>query len=132
MKRRTLSDMPRPLMLLVGSGLALGILLLFTIALGLYAATTADPTALTGVMGLIALLGSGAVSAFINRRIFGEAGLMIALLSALLLSLLLLGIGLIASGGSLPPRCPVNYLCYMGVSLLSSLLGKPREKRRRR
>ncbi|MBQ9084767.1 MAG: hypothetical protein IJY24_03830 [Clostridia bacterium] len=131
MKRR-LCELPPIFMLLIGLLVALCALLVFTVCLGLYSATTKDPTRLSAVMGLISLLGSGAVAAFVNRRIFGERGFSIALLSALLLSLLLLGIGLIASGGGLPPRCPVNYLCYLGVSLIAALLGKPREKRRRR
>ena len=118
--------------ILLGALLAAVAYLAATFAMSIISFGTADPTSLIGPLSLTALLVSGAVSALIITRVCGERGVLIALLSSLLLALVLLICGLVASGGSLPIRCPVNYLCYVGISVLTAFIGKKRSTRRRR
>lgn len=117
--------------LLIGVGICAAAVLVISFVMTLISLTTSDPTALTEVMSLVALLLGGAVSAFINSKVKSEGGLVISLLSALTFVLLLLLIGLIMSGGALPFKCIANYLCYMGVSALTGFLGSRKRARRR-
>lgn len=93
---------------------------------------TEDPTSLVDPMSLTALLVSGALTALVITRVCGDRGFITALLCSLMLALLLLICGLVASGGNLPLRCPINYLCYVGISALTAFLGRKRGTDRHR
>lgn len=117
--------------LIIGVGICTAMMLLFSVVMTLVSITTSDPTSLTEVLSLVALLLGGAVSAFINSRLKSEGGFLISLFAALAFVLVLLLIGLIMSGGTLPFKCIANYLCYMGVSALTGFLGSRKRSRRR-
>ncbi len=130
--RRKLKDVGGIWALLIGFGVSLLSLIGCSIILGLYSVTTDNPTALLDVLGLWGLLASGAISGFINRRINKERGIGFAFLISLLLVLVLILVGLIVNGGALPLRCLINYLCYIGIYMLSALLGSRQGNKRRR
>ncbi len=89
-----------------------------------------NPDGVIGIFSLAALLIAGAAVGFILSRAYGRGGILIAALSSLLFSLILLLIGLIAGGGALPLPCIINYLSFIAVSTLAAFLGKKREKHR--
>ena len=130
--RRKIKDIGGIMPLLIGCGISLLSLVCCSVILGLYSVTTDSPTRLIDVLGLWGLLGSGVISGFVNRKINKERGIGFLFLISLLFTLLLILIGLIVSGGALPLRCIINYLCYLGVYMLSALLGGRKISKRRR
>ncbi|MBQ7363437.1 MAG: TIGR04086 family membrane protein [Clostridia bacterium] len=94
--------------------------------------STKNPDSTVGIFSIIALILTAAVTGFTVSRLKGEGGVLIATLSSLLFTLILLLIGLIAGGGSLPLGCIINYLCFIAVSALAAVLGRRRGRRVRR
>lgn len=91
-----------------------------------------DPLGAADIASLVVLLLSGAVSGFLNARMTREGKLAVVGLSSLAFCLGLLLIGLIATGGGATLRVFLNYLCYIGVSLLFGWLGSREISKRRR
>ena len=91
----------------------------------------ANPDGVIGIFSIASLLITGALTGFLLSRSRDEGGILLAVLSSLLFSLILLLIGLIACGGTLPPGCIISYLCFIAVSALAAFLGKKRGRRRR-
>ena len=90
-----------------------------------------DPTYKSELWSFGAMLLSGAVASFINAKRYGEGGVAIATLSALLLCLIVFLVGVISSGlPSLPSL--VNYLLYVGISAVSAYFALRQPKKRRR
>ncbi len=130
MKKRSTENLTTLQSILAGALLLLLIYLGVTFAVSLISYGTSDPTSLIDPLSLTALLISGAVGSLVITRLSSDKSVPVALLSSLLVALVLLVVGLIASGGALPLRCPINYLCYVGISALVSLLAKRRKERR--
>ena len=130
--RRKIKDIGGIWPLLIGCGICLLVLLVCSILLGLYSVSTDSPTKLVDVLGLWGLLASGAISGFVNRKMNKERGVGFLFLISLLFVLVLILIGLVACGGALPPRCLVNYLCYIGIYMLAVVLGGRKSNKRRR
>ena len=113
--------------LLVATLVFFGFMLLATLLLYL----GSDPTYKSELWSFGAMLLSGVVAGFINAKRCGEGGVLIATLSALLLSLIIFLIGVISSGiPSLPSV--VNYILYVGLSATSAYLALRQPKKRRR
>lgn len=93
---------------------------------------TEDPGRLIGALGIVGLLVSAALSGFITTRLTKEGGAAVCAASALIFALMLLLTGIILSSGAPGIRCPLNCLCYLGVSLLGGLLASRIGKGRRR
>lgn len=91
-----------------------------------------DPLGAADIASLVVLLLSGAISGFLNAKMTREGKLTVVGLSSLAFCLVLLLIGLIATGGGVTLRVFLNYLCYIGVSFLFGWLGSREESRRRR
>ena len=92
---------------------------------------TADPLSAIPAASLSAALCAAAVSGYRISRRSNEGKLLTVALSSLLLCLVLLIVGLAVSGGKLSGSIFLNYICYIGVSLIFAKLGA-RERRRRR
>ena len=95
------------------------------------ALSMANPDGAVGIFSIAALIITAAITGFTLSRVKGEGGVLLSTLSALLFTLILLLIGLIASGGALPLGCIINYVCFIAVSAISSLLGRRRGRTRR-
>lgn len=130
--RRKIKDMGGIWPLFIGCGICLLSLAVCSILLGIYSISTDSPTKLIDVLGLWGLLASGAISGFVCRKINKERGVGFLFLISLLFVLVLILIGLVVCGGALPPRCLVNYLCYLGIFMLAVVLGGRKNNKRRR
>lgn len=91
-----------------------------------------DPLGAADIASLVVLLMSGAVSGFLNAKLTREGKLAVVGLSSLAFCLILLLVGLIATGGGVTLRVFLNYLCYIGVSLFFGWLGSREGSKRRR
>ena len=90
-----------------------------------------DPTGKSELWSFGAMLLSGVIAGYINARVWGDDGLLIAILSALALVLMLFIIGTLAYGVPSLPTI-VNYAIYIGISGISALFGARKPKRRHR
>lgn len=86
---------------------------------------TSDPTRHIGLLSTVALIVTGVLCGALIPQIRGDGGRLTAMLSSLLLSLLLLLVGAIASGGRVPLYCFINYSAYVAVTaLVASISGR--------
>ncbi len=91
-----------------------------------------NPTAHTGLCGMIALFVTAAASGFATSRYKGDGGMLPAVLSALFVSLIMLMIGLVRGNGGLPLLSVTNLGAFMLISTIFAALGRKRERKRRR
>ena len=91
-----------------------------------------NPTAHTGLCGMIALFVTAAASGFATSRYKGEGGMLPAVLSSLFVVLVMLMIGLIRGGGGLPLVSVINLGAFMVISTLFAALGRKKERKRHR
>lgn len=111
----------------------LGMLAAICLVTSVAAYCTADPLSLVKPLSIAALMLSAATASAISTKKFGVAA---ALISSLVLTLIMLIVGVIASGGKINDGAMLNYLCYTATAALFSYLAarapKRRSKRRRR
>lgn len=93
---------------------------------------TENPTGHVGLCGMVSLFVTAAASGFATSRYNGEGGVLPAVLSALFFALVVLMIGLICGKGKLPFINVINLGAFMIIGALSAMLGRKREKKRRR
>ena len=121
----------------IGS-LVLGILysFAFIIALALLAAIflagAKSPLKNLGAVSLGVFLIGALLSGFVNSKRGGEGGFLYSLITALVFTLALLAISLIASDGRLSGMHFMNCACYLPAAALAAFLGKKNPKRHRR
>ena len=109
------------------------VFVMLTLAVSVIAYCTGDPLSLIKPLSIVALIGSGAVGAFINSRLFGMGRADIA---ALITTLIMLTVGIIIKRGAIGIAPLINYACYMASSALFAYLatrisggGKRRHRR---
>ena len=90
-----------------------------------------DPTGHAGILSIGASLIAGALSGFILGRRYGDGGVRHSALCTGLCALLMTVIGAIISGGLPNASALINHVCFIGVGVLFSMLGKKRQRRRR-
>lgn len=90
------------------------------------ASLNANPSALIGTMTLVSIILSAAVGGSIITRICGEEGVKITTLTALLVSLIMMLIGLISNHGALPTSGIMNYICYLLTSVFFGVVARRR------
>lgn len=93
---------------------------------------TENPTGHVGLCGMIVLFVTAVASGFATSRYKGDGGMLPAVLSSLFFVLVVLVIGLVAGKGKLPLIGVINLGAFMLISALGALLGKKRERKRRR
>lgn len=93
---------------------------------------TENPTGKIKIASLIIFLVSGAISGFSVSALRKNGGILCAILSAGITSILIIATGLLFSGGSTGGALFMNALCYMLVCALFSYLGGKRPTKRRR
>ena len=94
--------------------------------------TTENPTGKIKIASLIIFLASGAISGFSVSALRKNGGILCAILSAGITSILIIGTGLIIGGGSTGGALFMNALCYMLVCAFFAFLGRKRPTKRRR
>ena len=124
MKRQKRKELSLPILLLIGTGIALASVLGVSLTLAIASYFTKDPTALTGAFSLLTLLLAGAISGFITSRTGGEGGSLIGILSSLLATLVMLSVGLIWRGGMLPLSALLNLTAFALTMIGAAILGK--------
>ena len=132
MKKHKRKELGLTSLILLGAGFALATVTATAFLLALISSFTKNPTALTGILSLIALLLSGAISGYVTSRVNGEGGSLIGILSAVICVFLITVVGLIWKGGALNLGMPLNLLAFIGVSVLFSILGSKRLKKKHR
>lgn len=117
-------------------GLCVGISLLcvgiISLIFALAANLSADPTGKIGIFSLIALLISAALAGFVNGAMNRERGVGFFALGALAVVAVMMIACLIMTGGKIGTGAFMNYGCYLGVYMLSTLLAKKRRTKARR
>ena len=116
---------------LLSLGISIASLLLCAFIMALICYSGKDPARSAGVFSLVALVLSAMTSGVVTTRIKGDGGAKFAGLSSLALMLLLFFVALIIEKGSVHPSAFMNYGCFVGVAILSAIIGRKREKRRR-
>ena len=91
-----------------------------------------NPTEHVGLCSMVVLFITAAASGFATSRYKGEGGVMPAMLASLFFVLVLLMVGLIGGDGKLPLVNVINLIAFMIISALCALLGRRRERKRRR
>ena len=116
----------------IGSGASLICVFAVAFVLAAVSSLTKDPTALTGAFTLLTLLIAGALSGFGISRLSGDGGVLVAILSSVVSTSVMILVGLILKKGALPLGAVLNLLAYLAVSVVFALLGKRRIKRHKR
>ena len=132
MKKHINKEKSFPTLLMIGTGVSLGTLITVSFIMALISSFSKDPTSLTGALSLMALLVAGGISAVISSRKNGDAGVLVATLSAVISAILMLAVGPIMNGGLVPFGTLVNLAVFIGVSALAAALGKRRTRRTKR
>ena len=90
---------------------------------------TKNPIAFIGISSFAALFLTGALSGFCTSKYKGEGGVLPAGLGSLTFALILLGLGLILSGGCLPALSLINLPCFVVLAIIfAALAGKKRKR----
>ena len=132
MKKHSRRELPLTSKLLIGTAVSVSSIALVSLLFTLISSFTKDPTSLSGILSLVSLLVAGTVSGFTNAKATTGGGVVIAALSSLLSSVLMLAIGFIIAKGSLPLGIFLNYLAYIGISTsFAALATKLGDKNRR-
>lgn len=116
----------------IGSGSSLICVFAVAFVLAAVSSLTKDPTALTGAFTLLTLLIAGAVSGFCISRLGGDGGVLVAILSSVVSTSVMILVGLILKKGALPLGAVLNLFAFLAVSVVFALLGKRRIKRHKR
>ena len=128
-KRTDISAVKR---LFLGAGMAMAALLLFSAIFSGISMLTDDAAAKIPLFAILTLVVSAAVGGAVSTRTVSDGRLSLALLSALLASLIFMLIGTIIGKGHLPLSVFLNFAIFVGVFGLSSYLFKKRDSGRRR
>ena len=118
--------------LLICVGIYAALLVTVSFVMALIAFGGEDPGGVVGTYALVSLLVAAALGGVVSSRIIGEGGAPRATAAALLFTLFLLAIGMIASGGGLSPGSFMNSGCYLAIAALFAFLGRKKAGRRRK
>ena len=118
--------------LFLGAVIAMAALLLFSAIFSGIAMITDDAVAKIPLFAILTLILSAAVGGAVSTRTVSDGRLSLALLSALLASLIFMLIGTIVGKGHLPLSVFLNFIIFIGVFGLSAYLFKKRDGIRRR
>lgn len=108
------------------------ILIVISFVMAIILNSSKDPTKNIGILSLLtlllsALVGGVAVSAF-NK----EFNLKLSSLVFLSITFLMFLISLIACQGKILPSALMNFACYFGLSMVGSVIGRKKQRRRKR
>ncbi len=107
--------------LLYSALISIGIIMIMALAAAVLAYFTSDPSGAAPILSLIALLLSGALGGIISVKLFGNTPLFTFIASALSL-IPMIAAGLIIEGGMIGANVFLNYLAYLGITVLSAVI----------
>ena len=116
--------------LLLGIAVTAAVFTICSLVISLILYNTENPTSKTELFSIIAFVLSGAISAFVNTKLFGKDNASLPLASATAALALFLVISLI-SGGALSGGHIMSALCFALVTVLSAFLAKNKKSARR-
>ena len=93
---------------------------------------TENPTAHVGLCSMVSRFVTAAAGGYATSKYKGEGGMLPAVLSSLFFVLVMLVIGLVSKNGKLPIVSVVNLVAFMIISTFGAMLGRKRERKRRR
>ena len=93
---------------------------------------TENPTAHVGICSMAVLFITAATAGLAISKYKGEGGVLVAVLSSLFFTIVVLMIGLIGGDGKLPLVNVINLGAFMLISVIGALIGRKRERKRRR
>lgn len=128
-KRTDISAVKR---LLLGAGMAMAALLLFSAIFSGISMLTDDAVAKIPLFAILTLVVSAAVGGAVSTRTVSDGRLSLSLLSDLLAALIFMLIGTIIGKGHLPLSVFLNFAIFVGVFGLSAYIFKKRDGIRRR
>ncbi len=114
--------------LFISAGIAIGVLLIFTIIFSAVALLFKDVSAVIPGFAIATVVASAIVGGAVITRTIGEGKLSLALLSSLMASLIFMLVGVIIGGGKLPFSVFLNFIIFVGAFTLSAYLLRKREK----
>ncbi len=115
--------------LLVGTLISLASILVFAVIFGALAMMFRDVTGRIPLFALLTVIFSGVAAGAVVSRLITEGNLPFSILVALMTSLIMMLIGIVAGGGSVSFSVFLNFLIFMGVFGLAAYLFKKRERR---
>lgn len=114
--------------LFIGSGVAMGSLLIFAVILGGVAMLFEDVAAKIPTFAIITIIVSAIVGGAVVSRTVSEGKTSLSLLSSLMAALIFMLIGAIIGGGALPFSVFLNFIIFVGTFTLSAYLTRKRDK----
>lgn len=132
MKKHKRKELGLTALISIGAAISVAAVFAMALILALISSLTKDPTALTGAFSLLSLVLAGAVSGFVISRVNGDGGTLVGILSVVIATAVMIIVGLIWKGGLLPLGALLNLLVFLAVGVISSLLGKRKNKKRKR
>lgn len=117
---------------MIGFGISVISMILLSVIASIIVYTQSDPLAIIDIVSLVVLLLSAALSGFTISKCTGEKKILVSTLSALALCLILFMVGTIATGGRATIQVLINYICYIGITVLFAWLGAREKKNRKR
>ena len=118
--------------LFIGAGVAIASLLSFALIFSAAALLFEDASAKISAFAMATVVASAIVGGAVVSRTVGEDKISMALLSSLLAALILMLIGVMIKGGSLPFSVFLNFIIFVGAFTLSAYLFRKREGGARR
>ncbi len=115
--------------LLSGIIAAIAAFLIISLIMTAIAYSGSDPTKKIGIYSLISLALTGFVSGAVTSKLKGSGGILCALISGILITLIILTVRLII--GSLSGSFALSSLSYLGACMLGAYLLRPRARRHR-
>jgi putative membrane protein (TIGR04086 family) len=114
---------------LISLAISTSAIILLSLTFALIANMSNDPTGNLEIFSFVALLLSGAIGGFSSAKIKKDGALLFSALVALALTLVMLIISVIING-KVSGGAFMNYLCYIGMAIIFSLLGSRESKKK--
>ena len=111
---------------------ALSSMLTFSLVIAFIILRLEDPSSAVGIASVMLFPLSGALSAVLTSRYKGEIAVKESLISSLLISFVIIFIGLIARGGTLPISALYNGGLLIASSIIIAYLTRRKSRRHRR
>lgn len=106
--------------------------IIFSLIAAIITSFLSDPTAVIDIFSFASLLISSVISAFIINKVKKEANILFSVAIGLGAILLMLTVCLISEGGGIGASALMNYVCFLGAFILSSMIAKKNGRKRHR
>ena len=118
--------------LIFGTVFTASIFFILTFCASILLSFTKNPLGASGIVSFAVLLLTGALSGFCTAKYKGDYGVLPSSASAIIFALILLGAGLIVSGGKIATVSLINLMCFVALAIIFAFLAKSKRKRTHR